>query len=291
MNAIEIRGLKKYYGKTKAVDDITFDIEQGEIFGFLGPNGAGKSTTIRCMLDFIRPLEGSVNILGRDAQKDSVELKKEIGYLAGNVRLYDKWTGEEHIKYFDRFSGGSEYAAVLAGRLDLNPSIPVRQLSSGNRQKLGIVLAFMSRPKVLILDEPTLGLDPLLQHEVYGMLAEATGNGATVFMSSHNLAEVDRVCGRVGIIRLGKIVAIENIVALKKKKISTMFVEFSAPVKSEDFLDEHIELVRETESALTLKVKGDINTLIRRLGSHEISDIQISQASLEDIFMEYYEKD
>ena len=291
MNVIEVRELKKYYGKTKAVDGISFDIEKGEIFGFLGPNGAGKSTVIRCMMDFIRPLGGSVGILGKDAQKDSVELKKAIGYLAGNVRLYGKWTGKEHIDFFHSLNGGSNFAVELSERLDFNPSMPVRQLSSGNRQKLGIILAFMSRPEVLILDEPTLGLDPLLQNTIYNLLAEATGRGVTVFMSSHNLAEVDRVCSRVGIIRLGKMVATENITALKKKKISTMYVEFTESVRKEDFLDEHTELVREAENALTLKVKGDINTLIRRLGSHTISDIRISQASLEDIFMEYYEKE
>ena len=288
---IEVRELRKYYGKTKAVDDISFAIEEGEVFGFLGPNGAGKSTTIRCMMDFIRPLGGSVAILGKDAQKDSVELKKDIGYMAGNVRLYGKWTGQEHIDFFDSLNGGSVYAVELGKRLDFAPSVPVRQLSSGNRQKLGIILAFMSKPRVLILDEPTLGLDPLLQNTVYSMLSEATAGGATVFMSSHNLAEVDRVCSRVGIIRLGKMVATENIIALKKKKISTLYVEFAEAVEKDHFVDENTELVSETDKSLTLRIKGDINTVIRRLGTHTISDIRITQASLEDIFMEYYEKE
>ncbi len=291
MSVIEVCELRKYYGKIKAVDGISFSIEEGEIFGFLGQNGAGKSTTIRCMMDFIRPLKGSIGILGKDAQKDSVELKKKIGYLAGDVRLYGKWTGQEHIDFFDRLNGGSDHAAELGERLDFDPSMPVRQLSSGNKQKLGIILAFMSRPQILILDEPTLGLDPLLQNTIYSMLAESTNDGATVFMSSHNLAEVDRVCSRVGIIRLGRMVATENITALKKKKINTMYVEFAGSVNKEDFLDEHTDLVRETENTLTLKIKGDINAIIRRLGSYSINDIRITQASLEDIFMEYYEKE
>ena len=291
MNVIEVRGLKKYYGKTKAVDGISFDIKKGEIFGFLGPNGAGKSTAIRCMMDFIRPLSGSIGILGKDAQKDSVMLKGQIGYLAGNVRLHVKWTGQEHIDFFHSLNGGLDYAAELAARLDFDPLVPVGQLSSGNRQKLGIILAFMSRPEVLILDEPTLGLDPLLQHTIYNMLADATDGGATVCMSSHNLAEVDRVCGRVGIIRLGKMVATENISALKKKKLRTMYVEFAEPVEKSDLLDENVELVREVANSFTLKVKGDINGLIRRLGSYTISEIRIAHASLEDIFMEYYEKE
>ena len=291
MSVIDVRDLRKYYGKTRAVDGVSFTIEKGEIFGFLGPNGAGKSTTIRCMMDFIRPLNGSIGILGRDACKDSVELKKKIGYLAGNVRLYGKWSGREHIDFFDSLNGGSDYAAELAKRLDLDQSVPARQLSSGNRQKLGIILAFMTRPELLILDEPTLGLDPFLQNTIYAMLAEATANGATVFMSSHNLAEVDRVCSRVGIIRLGKMVATESISALKKKKINTMYVEFAGPVKKEEFVGDDTGLVRETETTLTLKIKGDINKVIRRLGAHTISDIRITQASLEDIFMEYYEKE
>jgi ABC-2 type transport system ATP-binding protein len=291
MKVIEVRELRKYYGKTKAVDGISFAIEEGEVFGFLGPNGAGKSTSIRCMMDFIRPQGGSIAILGKDAQKDSVELKKDIGYMAGDVRLYGKWTGQEHIDFFDTLNGGRAYAEELGKRLDFAPSAPVRQLSSGNRQKLGLILAFMSQPRVLVLDEPTLGLDPLLQNTVYSMLSEASGGGATVFMSSHNLAEVDRVCSRVGIIRLGKMVATENIAALKSKKISTMYVEFAEAVEKGDFVDENTELVSETDTSLTLKIKGDINTVIRRLGSHTISGIRISQASLEDIFMEYYEKE
>ncbi|MBT3272880.1 MAG: ABC transporter ATP-binding protein [Spirochaetales bacterium] len=291
MSVIEVHELTKYYGKTKAVDGISFAIDEGEIFGFLGPNGAGKSTTIRCMMDFIRPQQGSVGILGKDAQKNSVELKKDIGYLAGNVRLYGKWTGKEHIEYFHKLNGGMEYAEVLSRQLDYNSAMPVKQLSSGNKQKLGIILAFMSRPSVLILDEPTLGLDPLLQNSVYSLLAEATGNGATVFMSSHNLGEVDRVCSRVGIIRLGKMVATENIAALKKKKISTMYVEFAEKIDTGRLLDDNSELVREDQHALTLKIKGDINRLIKQLGSHTITDIRITQASLEDIFMEYYEKE
>ena len=291
MNVVEVQNLKKYYGKTKAVDGISFNIEKGEVFGFLGPNGAGKSTTIRCMMDFIRPLEGTINILGSDAQKDAVALKRSIGYLAGDVRLYGKWSGQEHVDFCSKLNGGSDYAADLAKRFDFNPAVQVNQLSSGNKQKLGIILAFMSQPELLILDEPTLGLDPLLQNTFYSILAEATGNGASVFMSSHNLTEVDRVCARVGIIRLGKMVAIENITTLKKKKINTMYVEFANAIKKEDFLDANTELVHETGTSLTIKIKGDINSVIRRLGAYTVNDIRISQATLEDIFMEYYEKD
>jgi len=287
INNIEV----KYHEVILVIKGVSIEVPEGGIVALLGANGAGKSTTIRCMMDFIRPQEGSVGILGMDARRDSVELKKAIGYLAGNVQLYGKWTGREHINFFDSLSGGADFAEELVERLDFDPSVRVKHLSSGNRQKLGIILAFMSRPRVLILDEPTLGLDPLLQNTVYNLLAESTENGATVFMSSHNLAEVDRVCSRVGIIRLGEMVATENITALKKKKISTMYVAFTDPVGKEDFLDENTELVLEAENTLTLKIKGDVNALIKRLGTYTVSDIRISQASLEDIFMEYYEKD
>ena len=290
MTAIEVRNLRKHFGKTKAVDGISFSVEEGEVFGFLGPNGAGKTTTIRCMMDFIRPAEGSIKILGKDAQKDAVSLKKAIGYLSGNVRLYGKWTGQMHIDFVRQLNGCEDISQQLIKRLDFNPAIKTKQLSSGNKQKLGIILAFMLKPELLILDEPTLGLDPLLQNEIYELLAEMTQAGTTIFMSSHNLAEVDRVCGRVGIIKDGKMVATESIAALKEKKIITVHANFTHPVKIDEFLAENTELVREYANGLILKVKGDVNPLIKQLSNHTLQDISIVPASLEDIFMEYYEK-
>ena len=290
MAAIEVHTLKKYFGKTKAVDGISFSVEKGEIFGFLGPNGAGKTTTIRCIMDFIRPMEGSIKILGKDAQKDAVCLKKSIGYLSGNVRLYGKWTGQMHIDFIRKLSGGENISEQLIKRLNFNPTVKTKQLSSGNKQKLGIILAFMLNPELLILDEPTLGLDPLLQNEIYELLSEMTQNGSTVFMSSHNLAEVDRVCGRVGIIKEGKMAATESIAALKEKKIITVHANFTHPVKKEEFLSENIELVKEFANGVILKVKGDVNPLVRKMAKYTLQDISISPASLEDIFMEHYEK-
>ena len=291
MPVIEVENLKKYYGSTKAVDGVSFSIEKGEIFGFLGPNGAGKTTTIRCMMDFIRPMEGSIHILGKNAQKDSVELKRKIGYLSGDVRLYDKWTGQMHIDFIRRLNGGANFSEDLFRRLDFNPTVKAKQLSSGNKQKLGIIIAFMLKPELLILDEPTLGLDPLLQNEIYDLLDEMTKDGSTIFMSSHNLAEVDRICNRVGIIKKGKMAATESIAALKEKKINTVHAYFDRPVRGDEFVDENTEIVKEVTNGLILKVKGDVNPLIKRLGGHVLMDIDISQASLEDIFMEYYEKE
>lgn len=286
--AIKVENLKKYFGSIKAVDGISIEVEKGTLFGFLGPNGAGKTTTIRCMMNFIRPMEGSVTILGKDAHKDSVELKNRIGYLSGNVRLYDNWDGRTHIDFIRRFYTGKDNSASLINRFGLDTSKKARHLSSGNRQKLSLILTFMIGPEILILDEPTLGLDPLLQNEVYELLYEFAHNGATVFMSSHNLAEVERVCSRVGIIKKGKMVASQSIAALKEKKIYIINAHFGQPVNPQEFLDNSTELVKELTDGLLLKVKGDINPAIKKLGNYNLTHVEISQPTLEDIFMEYY---
>ncbi|MCH7492649.1 ABC transporter ATP-binding protein [Patescibacteria group bacterium] len=289
MPVIEVNNFKKHFGKTKAVDGISFTVAKGDIFGFLGPNGAGKTTTIRGMMDFIRPTEGSIKILGLDSQYDSVELKKKIGYLSGQVNLYKKWTGQAHIDFVKKLHGDSDIADELVTRLDFDPTIKAKHLSSGNHQKLGLILSMMTKPEILIMDEPTLALDPLLQNEIYELLNEATQRGATVFMSSHNLSEVDRVCNRVGIIKDGKMVATESITDLKEKKINTVHAHFNNQFNVDEFLDANVQLVKGFKDGVILKVKGDINPLIKKLSNHSLRDINISQASLEDIFLEYYE--
>ncbi len=177
MSIIEVKNLSKHFGKTKAVDDISFAVEKGEVFGFLGPNGAGKTTTIRCMIDFIRPSSGSITLLGEDSQIGSVDLNKKIGHLSGYVHFYDKWTGQDHIDFVQKLNHITDQPDDLLKRLDFDPTIKTKNLSSGNRQKLGIILALMKQPELLIMDEPTNGLDPLLQHEVYAMLRKAMRAG------------------------------------------------------------------------------------------------------------------
>lgn len=289
MKVIEVKNLKKYFSKTKAVNDISFSIEKGEIFGFLGPNGAGKTTTIRCLMDFLRPDSGSINILGKDAQKDEVELKKDIGYLSGSVKLYDKWTGQAHIDYFKKLNGKHNIISDLIKRFDFNPKVKAKNLSSGNRQKLGIILAFMFEPKLLIFDEPTNALDPILQNEVYELIKEQVEKGATVFMSSHNLGEVERVCSRVGIIREGKIVAEESILKLKDKKLYDIKVCLEDREDLKNLKADGLEIAQELPNCLILKVKGDLNPLIKKLGQYKLKDLNIERASLEDIFLEFYE--
>lgn len=290
MSVIEIKNLKKYFGKTKAVDDISFSVEKGEIFGFLGPNGAGKTTTIRCMMDFIRPTAGSITILGQDAQKDSVSLKSKIGYLSGDVKLYNKWTGLDHVNFIRKFnSKNGDIANELMRRLIFNPRVKAKQLSSGNYQKLGVIMAFMLKPEILILDEPTLALDPLLQNEIYEILNEATSRGATVFMSSHNLSEVERICTRVGIIKAGKMVATESIRSLKEKRMYTVSAFFADKFDKNIFVGDGIEITKELPDGLVISVKGDVNPIINKLNNYKLRDLQIEHASLENIFLEFYE--
>ncbi|XOU94819.1 MAG: ABC transporter ATP-binding protein [Candidatus Kerfeldbacteria bacterium] len=288
MSTIEVKNLKKYFKDTKAVDDITFNVEKGEIFGFLGPNGAGKTTTIRTMMDFIRPTSGEIKILGMDAQKDAVELKKKIGYLSGYIQLYPKWTGQTHIDFVKQLNGDIDISKKLIERFNFDPTIKTKKLSSGNRQKLGIIIAFMTKPELLIMDEPTNALDPLLQNEVYELIEEVTGEGATVFMSSHNLAEVDKVCSRVGIIKQGKMVAMEDIISLKAKRIYSVTARFAEKQDASSIQLEGLTIQKEIMGGYILNYKGDINNLIKYFNDKKLNDVQIEHASLEDIFLEFY---
>lgn len=288
MKAIELSHVEKSFGETKALKQVSLSVEEGEVFGFLGPNGAGKTTAIRCMMDFLRPDTGTISILEKDSSKDAVELKRVLGYLSGNIRLYDNWTGKDHIAFIARFRGGKNRASDLVSRLKFNDKVRAKNLSSGNRQKLGIILAFMSNPRVLILDEPTNALDPLLQNTIYELILEAAKNGTTVFMSSHNLVEVERICNRVSIIRNGEIVATDRISALKEKKIYTVRITTEQPLNTALFVSHHTEIREQTPHMVTFKVTGDINEFLQRLPNQKISDISITRANLEDIFMEYY---
>lgn len=290
MPTIEVTNLTKHFGHTRAVDGISLSVEKGEIFGFLGPNGAGKTTTIRCMMDFIRPTDGSVTMLSKDAQRDAVELKKHIGYLSGYVHLYGKWTGQDHIDFIKKLNGKNDQSSTLVKRLGFDPSLKTKQLSSGNRQKLGIIMALMTEPEILILDEPTNALDPLLQREVYKLLLEAQAKGTTIFMSSHNLAEVDHVCSRVGVIRQGKMVAVEKIHDLKHMRMYTVRAHITGTVDTQSFRMPGVEVAEAAaDGELVLKVKGDLDPLIKQLARHTVHDLEIEHATLEDIFMEYYQ--
>lgn len=291
--ALELNNLHKHFargrGLVKAVENVSFVLPQGEIFGFLGPNGAGKTTTIRCIMNFIRPTSGSIRIFGKDAQKDAVELKQYMGYLSGNIRLYNRWTGKDHINYFSKINGGAEEANYLIERLDFDPTKKTKQLSSGNRQKLGIILALMHNPALIILDEPTNALDPILQQTTHHLLEEARDRGATVFMSSHNLAEVERVCDSVAIIKQGRLVATESISSLQQKHLYTVKAQFDRKLNYDDLRMQNASVEFLGDKRVILHVKGDIVPVLEKLSQLPLRDIEVHHATVEEIFLEYYQ--
>lgn len=289
--AIVVKNLKKHFGKLHAVDGISFEVEKGEIYGFLGPNGAGKSTTIRCLMGFNRPNSGDIKLLGYDTKIDLIKAKKNIGYLSGNVKLYDNWTGNDHIKLYQNVRGESKILSHLIDRLEFNSNMKFRHLSSGNKQKLGLILALMHEPKLIIMDEPTVGLDPLLQIEIYNILTEMRERGSTIFISSHNLPEVERLCDRAAIIKNGKLVAVEKVSSFGSKRLNKINVRFSDKYKLSDFQIRGVDSVEEIADGISISVSGDLNEVMYLIVKHKIKDIEIAHASLEDVFMKFYEKE
>lgn len=286
--AIQISDLTKSFGRHIAVDGISFEVKKGEIFGFLGPNGAGKTTTIRCLMNFISPDKGNLRILGRDISQDKVAIKDKIGYIASDNHLVERWTGREHIEYIAKLRGKNNQAEDLLGHFSLDLDRRVKVLSTGNRQKLNIILGLIGAPRVLILDEPTRGLDPLFQHELYGVLEDFRSSGGTVLISSHNLAEVQRVCQRVAIIREGKLVAVESLNSLRQKTQHVVRVRSAKPIPKSAISNAQITVRAHTKNELTFLVKGDINPIIKLLSEYALIDLEVSHASLEEIFLEMY---
>jgi ABC-2 type transport system ATP-binding protein len=289
--AILTEGLTKHYGDTKALVDLDLTVEPGEVFGFLGPNGAGKTTMIRTILDLIRPTAGRATLLGRDSHDHAVELRNHIGYVPGDLALYPNLTGRETLTYFANLRGGVDWGHVdeLAERLDCDLTKKVRDLSSGNRQKVGLIQAFMNRPDLLVLDEPSTGLDPLVQQEFQGMLRDVATEGRTVFLSSHTLSEVERVADRVGIIRHGVLVVVERVEALKDKAIHRLDMEFATPVDASVFAS--LDGVRGVDADTTLvsvSYEGPMTALLRTAMAHDLVNVQSVEADLEEIFLTYY---
>src|SRR5215471_11039154 len=262
---IVIDQLKKSYGKVQAVRGISMSVERGEIFGFLGPNGAGKTTTIRCMLDVIRPSAGTIRVLGIDAQRDKLELHKHIGYLPGDVRLPGTMTGKQVINYFSRLQGLEPVLLDdLVARFDVEMKRPIKGYSKGMRQKIGIVLGFMCDPDVLILDEPSSGLDPLLQKVFNEFLLEEQARGKTVFMSSHIMSDVEKVCQRVAVIRQGEIVTIEEVEKLRQKAGQRVTVEFGDAVNADEVARmPGVSMVTSHNNSYHFNVRGSMDALIK----------------------------
>ncbi|MGQ9476434.1 MAG: ATP-binding cassette domain-containing protein [Actinomycetota bacterium] len=284
-------GLTKYYGRCRGVKDLHLCVRRGEVFGYLGPNGAGKTTTIRLLLDLIRPSGGKAEVLGMDVRTRSVDIRRRVGYLPGEPVLYDKLTGEEFLRYLANLRGGMDrdYVSRLAERLECELARPIGSLSRGNRQKLAILQAFMHRPELLIMDEPTSGLDPLMQHEFHRLVREMKEEGITFFISSHNLAEVERMCDRVGIIREGTLVAVDEVEALKRKALRRLEIHFASPVSSRDFQDiPGVRNVRLEDRVLTCTVTGSVDALVKAMARFEVLNVISPEVSLEEIFLEMY---
>ena len=242
-------------------------------------------------MDFIRPTSGSATIAGLDTQKDAPEVKKKIGYLSPNIPLYDHWNGYEHIDFVaDLRNTSRKTVRRLIERLEYDPSKRVKSLSSGNKQKLGVILALTGNPEVLILDEPTSALDPLLQNTVYDILSEKSKDGATVFFSSHNLPEVERVCSRVGIIRSGKLVAVEDITDLRKKQLHSVRVDFAKPTSASFFHHDASKIVQTSDRSLTFHIGNNLQNFLKELSKHDVVDLEITRASLEEVFLSHYHK-
>jgi len=289
---IVIDQLQKSYGKIQAVRGISMSVEREEIFGFLGPNGAGKTTTIRCLLDVIRPSAGTIRVLGLDAQHDKLALHRHIGYLPGELRLPGQMTGKQVINYFSRLQRREPVLLNdLVARFDVETKRLVKGYSKGMRQKIGIVLAFMCDPDVLILDEPTSGLDPLLQKTFNEFLLEEQARGKTIFMSSHIMSDVEKVCHRVAVIRNGELVTVEEVEKLREKAGQRVTVEFADTV-TEDELQRipGVSMVRKANGSYHFNASGSMDPLIKALSHHQVERLLAEEAPLEEVFLKYYEE-
>lgn len=286
-------GISKRYGKTTALDDLHLDVREGEIFGFLGPNGAGKTTTIRILLNLIRPDSGSASIFGYDTRKQEMQAKRMIGYLPGEVALYDSLTPRQLFKWCASLSGVNDptYAHELSERLGISDMDGnIGKLSQGNKQKVGLVQALLHRPKLVILDEPTNALDPLVRAELYEILNEARSNGTTVFFSSHVLAEAEAICDRVAIIRDGRLTRVGSVTELKSVAPRRVVLTFDgpAPVNAYKALPDLTEIQQPAPNMIELTTRGTPEDLIQILAAHPPSDIVWEEMSLEEIFLGYY---
>ena len=289
--AILTEGLTKHYGDVEALIDLNLSVAPGEVFGFLGPNGAGKTTMIRTVLDLIRPTNGRASILGMDSHESAVEIRRHVGYLPGDLALYPNLTGQETLTYFANLRGGVDWSYVngLADRFNSDLSKKVSDYSSGNRQKIGLIQAFMSKPEVLILDEPSTGLDPLVQQDFQALLRETAAEGRTVFLSSHTLSEVERVAHRVGIIRQGRLVVVEAVDELKSKAIRRLEMQFGSPVDEAVFRGvEGVHDVSIEGTRVSVSFKGEMATLLRAAMAHDLVNLNSDEADLEEIFLTYY---
>jgi ABC-2 type transport system ATP-binding protein len=290
-SVIHTEKLTKTYGIHRGITEVDLDVEAGEIFGFLGPNGAGKTTTMRVLLDLIRPTAGRAEVFGIETTKDPVAIHRRVGYLPGEFDLYDRLTGADTITYFANLRGGVDegYVAELVERLDLDPSRRYKEYSKGNKQKVGLVVALQHKPDLLILDEPTAGLDPLIQQTFFEIVREAKAEGRSVFLSSHIIDEVDRTCDRVAIIREGRLVQVDRIETIRQLAFHHVELTFAQPVPASAFSS--IDGVSDVEAdgeILRMRVNGPIGKVIVLAASHGLLDVVSREPNLEDVFLAQY---
>ncbi|ETA79368.1 ABC transporter ATP-binding protein [Youngiibacter fragilis] len=292
MSVIVLEKLTKYYGKTRGIEDLTFDVKEGEIFGFIGPNGAGKSTTIRTLLSLIRPTSGKATIFGMDIVKDAPEIAKNVGYLPSEVFYYDNMKVKELLNYSASFykKDCSKRIKELSEVMDLDLDRKIEDLSFGNKKKVGIVQGLLHEPKLILLDEPTSGLDPLMQKKFFDLLEEENKKGATVLFSSHILGEVQKLCHRVAIIKDGRIIRLDNIENLRGETYKRFNIETEDKLYN-GLLDlPGVDDVLKDEKSASFLYKGDINLVMKELSGLKLKNILIEEPSLEEVFMHYYEK-
>jgi ABC-2 type transport system ATP-binding protein len=291
MSIIEINGLTKDYGNHKGIFNLTFQVKEGEVFGYLGPNGAGKTTTIRHLMGFLTPDKGNASILGMDCRNSSSAIMKGLGYLPAEIAFFEGMNGIDFLKFMGEMRGltNTSYRDKLIEQFELDTRGRIRKMSKGMKQKLGIICAFMHDPKVLILDEPTSGLDPLMQRRFAELILEEKAKGKTVLMSSHSFEEIERTCDRVGIIRQGDLVAIENIHVLKEKRRKTYLVTFDSPAAAKAFeKKDGFDNIIVNGATAKVSILGNVSGLVQELGNYTVIDLEIENSSLEDVFMQYY---
>jgi len=289
--AIRTEGLVKAYGKVRGLDGLDLEVCTGEVYGFLGPNGAGKTTTIRLLLDLIRPTSGTATVLGMDPRRDGVPLRRRVGYLAGDFVVDGRQTGRELLTYLGNLRGGVPQQRIdaLIERLDLDPARRIRGLSRGNRQKIGVIQAFMHDPELLILDEPTSGLDPILQREFNAMARQAVDEGRTVFMSSHIMSEVQRLADRVGMINAGRLTSVAGVEQLRREASRHVEVVFADPIDPVDFGEvTGVSDVRVDDHTLTCRLDGVADHLIKAIARHRVVTISAEEPDIEEVFFDRY---
>jgi ABC-2 type transport system ATP-binding protein len=288
---VRTSGLTKRYGRTVALRDVDLEVRRGEVLGYLGPNGAGKTTTLRILMGFLRPTAGTAWIAGRDTWRDAAQVHRRVGYLAGEPALHDRLSGREHVHITARLRGHDDVGRALqvAERLDLDLDRPARQLSKGNRQKLAVVLALMSDPLLLVLDEPTSGFDPLVQQEFQTLMREHTAAGGCALLSSHVLGEVQRTADRIGVLRAGRLVAVEAMSVLRSRSLHRVHARFDDEVGVDDFAVPGVRDLQVTGSTLTCSAPASaLDALIRRMAPHRLTDLECTEADLEETFLAYY---